>query len=170
MTGPKLNRTQFIKETRKLLRKLEAKEFGYVDFESGSISCGKDYAHVDVNVNDEIKISAKLYGTTGSDYVEDDNVAVDVDLTYGKYTENLIEITQKYVSMCADHPEFSEIDSIEWKQTLVELANGYEEYATTVDKGHYDYLDDIEKWAYKKILEYAKSKLVFEGGEWHVRG
>lgn len=71
---------------------------------------------------------------------------------YGKASENLIEISLAYADMIAANQELCRIDSITWKQQFVEWANEFE--ASWDDSG--EYLEEIEKFARRKIAEYAK--------------
>lgn len=72
---------------------------------------------------------------------------------FGHLTENIMEITLVYADLQASTPELSRIDSITWKQKFVDWANEFEsQWQENEDS---EYLEDIEKFARHKILEYA---------------
>ena len=74
-------------------------------------------------------------------------------MSYNKASENLVEISLVYASLQAGHEKLSDIDSITWKQKFVDWANEFEnQWQEGKDS---DYLEDIEKFARHKILEYA---------------
>ena len=74
-------------------------------------------------------------------------------MSYNKASENLVEISLVYASLQAGHEKLNDIDSIAWKQKFVDWANEFEnQWQEGKDS---DYLEDIEKFARHKILEYA---------------
>ena len=74
-------------------------------------------------------------------------------MSYNKASENLVEISLDYASLQAGHEKLNDIDSIAWKQKFVDWANEFEnQWQEGKDS---DYLEDIEKFARHKILEYA---------------
>lgn len=74
-------------------------------------------------------------------------------MPYNKASENLVEISLVYARLQAGHEKLSDIDSIAWKQKFVDWANEFEnQWQEGKDS---DYLEDIEKFACHKILEYA---------------
>lgn len=74
-------------------------------------------------------------------------------LVYGVYTENLIEIALTYASLVVKYPVLTDTDSITWKQKFVDWANEFE--SQWQEDRDSEYLEDIEKFARHKILEYA---------------
>lgn len=74
-------------------------------------------------------------------------------MSYNKASEDLVEISLVYASLQAGHEKLNDIDSIAWKQKFVDWANEFEnQWQEGKDS---DYLEDIEKFARHKILEYA---------------
>lgn len=68
-------------------------------------------------------------------------------------TENVIEIAQVFSCKSQERPKLLDIENNEWKLKFVEWANEFEsQWKKSEDK---DYLEDIEKFACHKILEYA---------------
>lgn len=76
-------------------------------------------------------------------------------MAYNKASENLVEISLVYVTLQAEHNKLSDIDSITWKQMFVQWANDFETVQAGTDWDQKDYLEEIEKFARSKILEYA---------------
>lgn len=72
---------------------------------------------------------------------------------FGQLTENIMEITLVYAELQESISGACEIDSITWKQKFVDWANEFESQWKEGDDR--DYLEDIEKFARRKILEYA---------------
>lgn len=79
-------------------------------------------------------------------------------MTYNKESENLVEISLVYAALQAEHKKLSSIDSITWKQLFVQWANDFEAEKAGTDWNKEDYLEEIEKFARQKILEYAGSE------------
>lgn len=74
-------------------------------------------------------------------------------VVFGHLTENIMEITLVYANLQESISGLCEIDSITWKQKFVDWANEFEsQWQEGKDS---DYFDDIEKYARRKILEYA---------------
>lgn len=85
------------------------------------------------------------------------------EMEYNKVSENLVEISLVFASLQAEHKELSDIDSITWKQMFVEWANEFElEHPEPEHWEDNDYLECIEKFARRKILEYAHLEMDFE--------
>lgn len=76
-------------------------------------------------------------------------------LVYDKVSENLIEISLAFANLKDRYEKLCDIDSITWKQMFVDWANEFETVYTNNDWDQCDYLHEIEKYARKKILEYA---------------
>lgn len=73
---------------------------------------------------------------------------------FGYSTENIIEIALVYADMLECDDRLNEIDSVTWKQKFVDWANEFEEvWEDAEDK---DYLEEIEKFARRKIAEYCE--------------
>lgn len=72
---------------------------------------------------------------------------------FGHLTENIMEITLVYAELQESISGMCEIDSTTWKQKFVDWANEFESQWKEGDDR--DYLEDIEKFARRKILEYA---------------
>ncbi len=72
---------------------------------------------------------------------------------FGHLTEDIMEITLVYAELQESISGACEIDSITWKQKFVDWANEFESQWKEGDDR--DYLEDIEKFARRKILEYA---------------
>ena len=76
-------------------------------------------------------------------------------MIYNKASENLVEITLVYVGMLEEHKQLSGVDSITWKQLFVQWANDFEAAQAGADWNQKDYLEEIGKFARRKILEYV---------------
>lgn len=76
-------------------------------------------------------------------------------LAYSKASENLVEISLVYSSLQAGREELGNIDSTTWKQLFVQWANDFETVYAGTDWNQKDYLEEIERFACHKILEYA---------------
>lgn len=77
-------------------------------------------------------------------------------LVYGVHVENLIEITIVFANLIAKYPELKDIDSITWKQKLVEWANEFEGlHPEAACWENDDYMDCIEDFAKTKIYGFA---------------
>lgn len=76
-------------------------------------------------------------------------------MIYNKASENLVEITLVYVGMLEEHKRLSGVDSITWKQLFVQWANDFEAAQVGTDWNQKDYLEEIGKFARRKILEYV---------------
>lgn len=74
-------------------------------------------------------------------------------VSFGRITENIMEITLVFAEMQQSHEELYEIENIDWKQQFVEWANEFEENWSEDDLA--DYPEEISKFARKKIAEYA---------------
>lgn len=72
---------------------------------------------------------------------------------FGHLTENIMEITLVYAGLQKSISELCEIDSTTWKQKFVDWANEFE--SQWQEGRDSEYLEDIEKFAHHKILEYA---------------
>lgn len=79
------------------------------------------------------------------------------EMVYNKVSENLIEIALTYASLWAGNEKIcgAGIDSISWKQMFVQWANDFETEWAGTEWDQNDYLEEIQKFAQKKILEYA---------------
>lgn len=82
----------------------------------------------------------------------------DTALIYNKASENLIEITFVFASLQEEHEKLCDTDSIIWKQMFVDWSNEFETIHSGTDWDLNDYLDEIEKYSKKKILDYAEIK------------
>lgn len=84
-------------------------------------------------------------------------------LIYGKYTENLVEITLVYAGMANENEELKDVDSITWGQKFVEWANEFEEIYSdrTFDGGEdNDYYEIISEFAKERIIGFAQDQEV----------
>lgn len=88
-------------------------------------------------------------------YSEEIEAPENQGMEYSKVTENLVEISLAFANLQAEHKELSEIDSVTWKQQFVEWANEFERERFLEYWEENDYLEDIEKFAVRKILEFA---------------
>lgn len=75
-------------------------------------------------------------------------------LQFGRLTENIMEITMVYANMLDKDDSLRDIESADWKQMFVEWANEFEEN-WDVDDTMRDYPEEIERFAKRKITEYA---------------
>lgn len=76
-------------------------------------------------------------------------------MAYNKTSENLVEISFVYASLQEDYVELCNVDSITWKQMFVQWANDFDIVHAGTDWNQNDYLEEIEKFARCKILEYV---------------
>lgn len=76
-------------------------------------------------------------------------------MAYNKASENLAEISLVYAGMLEEHRRLSSVDSITWKQLFVQWANDFEMVQAGTDWNQKDYLEEMEKFARRKILEYV---------------
>lgn len=76
-------------------------------------------------------------------------------MTYNKASENLVEISLVYAGLQAKNEVLSSVDSITWKQMFVQWANDFEAEQAGADWNQEDYLEEIGKFARRKILEYV---------------
>ena len=76
-------------------------------------------------------------------------------ITYNNASENLVEISITYAALQTEYRELGDIDSITWKQMFVQWANDFETVQTGSGWDQKDYLEEIEKFARHKIMEYA---------------
>ena len=77
------------------------------------------------------------------------------NLVFNKISENLIEITFVFASLQAERERLNGIDSITWKQMFIDWSNEFETIHSDTDWDKNDYLEEIEKYAKRKILGYA---------------
>lgn len=75
-------------------------------------------------------------------------------MVYNKVFENLVEISLVYVGLQTEYRKLSSVDSSTWKQKLVQWANDFETMYGGTEWKQNDYLEEIEKFAHHKILEY----------------
>lgn len=90
------------------------------------------------------------------EYSEEIEVPENQEMEYSKTTENLMEISMTFANLRAEHEELTDIDSTAWKQQFVEWAKEFEQQHS--EPGCWednDYIDLIQEFAEKKILEYA---------------
>lgn len=71
-----------------------------------------------------------------------------------KVSENLVEISMTFANMQTTHSVLCKIDSTEWKRQFIEWANEFESQWKE-DEGR-DYLEEINRFARKKIVEYVR--------------
>lgn len=88
-------------------------------------------------------------------YSEEIETTENQGMEYSKVAENLVEISLAFAKLQAEHEELLEIDSTTWKEQFVEWANEFEAEHFLEHWEDSDYLEDIEKFAIRKILEYA---------------
>lgn len=74
---------------------------------------------------------------------------------FNKTSENLIEITFAFASLQAERERLNGVDSITWKQMFIDWSNEFETIHSDTDWDKNDYLEEIEKYAKRKILEYV---------------
>ena len=79
------------------------------------------------------------------------------EIHFNKASENLIEIALAYAGLYTENEKIRNagIGSATWKQMFVDWANGFEAGREDVGCNQKDYLEEIGKYAQKKILEYA---------------
>ena len=89
-------------------------------------------------------------------YSEEIEAPENQEMEYSKVTENLMEISMIFADLRTKHEELMDIDSITWKQQFVEWAKEFEaQHSGPEPWENDDYIDSIEEFAEKKILEYA---------------
>ena len=124
---------------------------------SSSISLGADgylNFHVYGSRWEMTKYGEDKAATIRYGYSEEIEAPENQEMEYSKVAENLVEISLAFASLQAEHEELSDIDSVTWKQQFVEWANEFE--AKNPEQWEdSDYLECIEKFAVRKILEYA---------------
>lgn len=76
-------------------------------------------------------------------------------VTYDKVSENLVEISLVFAGMLEEHRRLSSVDSITWKQLFVQWAKDFEAVQAGTDGNQEDYLEEIEKFTRRKIMEYV---------------
>lgn len=85
-------------------------------------------------------------------YEHSEEISVPDSRQLDKVSENLVEISLTFADMQTTNPELCRIESTEWKQKFIEWANEFEETWDDTE----DYPEEIEKFAKKKIAEYAE--------------
>lgn len=60
-----------------------------------------------------------------------------------------------FASLQAERERLNGIDSITWKQMFIDWSNEFETIHSDTDWDKNDYLEEIEKYAKRKILGYA---------------
>lgn len=125
---------------------------------SSSISLGAD-GYLDFRVYGSrwelTKCGDENAATIRYGYSEEIEAPENQEMEYNKVTENLVEISLAFAKLQTKHEELSDIDSTTWKQQFVEWANEFEAEHFLEYWEDSDYLEDIEKFAIRKILEYA---------------
>jgi len=89
-----------------------------------------------------------------SEVVSVPEVQTEEKAIFGHLTENIMEITLTYADLQISNPELCRIDSTTWKQQFVDWANEFE--SQWKEGEGRDYLEEIDSFARKKILEYSK--------------
>lgn len=129
---------------------------------SSSISLGADgylNFHVYGSRWEMTKYGDDKAATIRYGYSEEIEAPENQEMEYSKATENLMEISMVFADLRAEHEELSDIDSVTWKQQFVEWANEFErQHSEPECWENDDYIDSIEEFAEKKILEYANLK------------
>ena len=117
---------------------------GYISFDvhksrwkMGRLS-GEDHAKIEYQYSEAINVA---------------EVQAEEKAVFGHPTENIMEITLVYAGLQKSISELCEIDSTTWKQKFVDWANEFE--SQWQEGRDSEYLEDIEKFARHKILEYA---------------
>ena len=88
-----------------------------------------------------------------SEVVNVPEVKAEEKAVFEHLTENIMEITLVYANLQESVSGLCEIDSTTWKQKFVDWANEFE--SQWQEGRDSEYLEDIEKFARHKILEYA---------------
>lgn len=84
-------------------------------------------------------------------YEHSEEISVPDSRRLDMVSENLVEISLVFADMQITHSSLCSIDSTTWKQQFVEWANEFEnEWDDSLD-----YPEEIDKFARKKIAEYA---------------
>lgn len=97
-------------------------------------------------------------------YSEEIETPESQEMEYSKVTENLMEISMVFADLRAEHEELMDIDSVTWKQQFVEWAKEFEKQHSEPECWENDdYIDSIEEFAEKKILEFAHPEADFGG-------
>lgn len=89
-----------------------------------------------------------------SEVVDVPEVKAEEKAVFGHLTENIMEITLVYADLQISNPELCKIESTTWKQLFVDWANEFESQWRE-DAGR-DYLEEIDRFARKKILGYSE--------------
>lgn len=80
-------------------------------------------------------------------------------LLYGKYTENLVEISLMYAKLTEEHEKLYYIDHLVWSQQFVTWANEFEEKYGSIEDFDVElgrsYLEVVADFAREKILEFG---------------
>lgn len=93
-------------------------------------------------------------------YEHSEEIRVPDGRSFDNVSENLVEISLAFASLQPEIRDKQEIDSVTWKQKFVVWANEFEqmyesaEWGTAETDGK-DYLEAIEEFAKKKIIEFA---------------
>lgn len=120
--------------------------------EGTSIRIGNDgYLSLDIYNSKWRMTRYEENGSVKITYEYSEEIRVPSGGCLSKVSENLVEISLAFAGMQATYPQLSSIDSTTWKQQFVEWAN---EFKAVWDDSE-DYLEEIEKFARKKIAEYA---------------
>lgn len=88
-----------------------------------------------------------------SEVVNVPEVKTEEKAVFGHLTENIMEITLVYADLQESISGLCEIGSTTWKQKFVDWANEFE--SQWQEGRDSEYLEDIDKFARHKILEYA---------------
>lgn len=126
---------------------------------SSSISMGADgylNFHVYGSQWEMTKCGDEKAATIRYGYSEEIEAPESQEMEYSKVTENLMEISMVFADLRAEHEDLMDIDSVTWKQQFVEWAKEFEKQHSEPECWEDDdYIDSIEEFAEKKILEYA---------------
>lgn len=160
----RMSRGQFIQKLKEIIGNFESGKFSFVYLPKGHIFINEHFGELSIPLAEGVNMTVDLFHETEEEIgnkaaaqeKEPECEEKPEKIKYGKYAENLIEFSLAYANLAEKHPELSDIDSVTWKQMLVEWANEFED--TYPDEEYWeesDYLECIEGYAEEKILTYA---------------
>lgn len=151
---------QFIEAMEESAEKLRNGDFFFLDIPGGTMFGNQNYGEVSIGLADGVKLTAQLFSSTEEEKKtkEIPKGEFETDLVYGKRIENLIEITAVFTAEMKDRDLTEKIDSVTWKQKMVEWANEFEYFNKDKnwDDSEESYLEAIEKYAKKAIDRFVK--------------
>jgi len=82
-------------------------------------------------------------------------------LKFDKRTDTLMEISMAFASITKDLPDLldADIDSLDWKQYLIELTNEFEEKNRDTDWNEKDFLSEVQSFATERIPDLYEERI-----------